>query len=1164
MTGPTLTALILAQARNRPDAPAVQQWDRRLPYRDLVTRAAALAARLCRDGAGPEDRVGICTRRTPDSVVAVLGVLLSGAAYVPLDLAHPRRRSLDTIADAGIRLVVADTAGTGLLGDSGARYVPVPDLADAAPVDLATVPAGPARPANVAHVLYTSGSTGRPKGVLNTHANIVAFALGCREWTGGVGPEMRSFGIASLTFDAATVDLLVPLTAGGSVQLVGDDDRADPVRLQRFAASHRVTWGLITPAVLPLLDPDGLPDLAVVMSGGDVVPPEQVERWSRGGRRFFDIYGPTEATVGQVAKQVSGHWQEPLPIGQPLPGQRVYVCDERGQLVGEEVDGELYLGGAGLARGYLHRPGLTAWRFVPDPFSGEPGARLYRTGDIVRRRADGDLMYVGRRDGQVKVRGQRIELGEIEAVLRGHPAVADAAVVATPGPEGPQLVAFVAPDRAPEADTLRAATAERLTAAMVPRWFHRLAALPLAPSGKVDRARLRTLAAELAAANGEGAGGEGAGGEGAGGEDLRTVWRQVLGGAAPGDDQDFFAAGGSSIAAMRLVAAVRATLRRDISVEDVFHGRTLGGLSRRVRTAAPLDAPELTCGNPPALTAVQRRMWFLDKLAPRLAAYNIVFAERLRGRLDLVVLRRALAVLAERQSVLRWRIPDRDGEPYAACDPPGPVPLPVIDLDPADLPAALASVASSGFDLPRGPLWTAQVYCLGTDDYVLVLAFHHAIMDGWSQAQLYADLSRAYRAVQADPESTLPALPAGYADYVAWLDARDGRAGDADRRWWAGYLTGVPAVLDLPRDRPRPPVQTYAGRLASVPLGPRLDSALRRLAGHTGATAPQVVLAGLAQALRRLTGQADLVIGVVTADRWLAAMQHVVGMFVDVVPVRLRVDDDAGFQDAVRRCRDDYLAATAHPAATLEQLVGDLGLPRDASRAPLVQVLFNAYDFPDATLDLPEVAAAAVPVPPPGSPFDLTVYLLERDGQLALDLLYNRDLYDHDRIVRFGGDLVTLLGELVDHPDRPAGQAVTTFRTDGVTTTAAVPPAPTPAGVAAAAPGATPPRAQAGDDPATATERLVADVWRSVLGVDAVRATDNFFDVGGHSLALVTVQQRLADLLGRELPVVTLFHYPSVRALAAHLDGDTDRPELSRAAQVAAARRARTRRRRPT
>ncbi|MFC0032419.1 non-ribosomal peptide synthetase [Micromonospora chaiyaphumensis] len=1137
----TLADLIAAQAARTPDAVAVRQWDTRLTYRQLVDRAAGVAAALRERGTVPGDRVGVCGARTPDLVVTVVGVLLAGAAYVPLEPGGPRERLREIARDAGVRLVVGDAAAAEFGDEPGVEAVGLPGPAPLAPC--------PARPGDPAYVLFTSGSTGRPKGVLTTHRNAVEFVTGVVTLT-GADASVRSLGIASLGFDAATMDLFVPLLLGGAVQLLGADDRADPVRLARFIAAHEVTWGFITPTVLALLDPAELPSWRVLLCGGEAVPAELVARWAP-GRRFLNGYGPTETTVLAVSGDLTAADTDPVPIGRPLPNQRAYVVDDDLRPVPPGETGELLIGGPGLADGYLNRPGLTAERFVPDPFGDRPGERLYRTGDLVRQAPDGRIVYLGRADRQVKVRGQRIELGEVEAVLAGHPGVDRVAVEAVPGPAGTELVAFLTPADAPGDEALRAYAGARLTTAMLPARTVRLAALPVSPvSGKLDRPALRALAAAAPEVAEEIDGGDPV--EAA----VRRLWTRLLG-ATPGPDSDFLAAGGNSIAAMRLVAALRAELGRRVDTRVLFTERTFAALVDRVRAAGPAEGDGLTTGNPPTLSPPQRRLWFMDQLAPSSAPYNIAVAHRVRGPLDTTALGAALRAVAERHDVLRWRIPQTGGVPYAVREEPTEVAVPVVDLTgAADAEAELATMLAAGaghaFDLATGPPWQVTVYRLAADTHVLALTVHHAVFDGWSEALLYDELAGAYaRALAGEPPAG-PPLPATYADYAVWRAERDGRRGAADLAWWTDHLAGAPTVLDLPRDRPRPAVQTYAGVEAAARLTEAADRAVRDLAARRGTTVAAVLLAGFGELLRRLTGGDDHVLGAIVADRRLAAFDDVIGFFIDTVPVRVRTGG-ASFAELVDRCAAELHAVTEHPGAPLERIVEALGVGRDTSRAPLVQVLFNVLNFVPPRLALTGLTVEPVRVPKPGSPFDITVYVVERDGRAGVEVVHNPDLFDAARIEALLADLADLVGALAADPDAAADQLAPELPRPSVRVAALG--AMT---VAAAEPARAP--LPTGPDALTATEELIAGIWREVLGRDRVGVADNFFDIGGHSMALAAVHARLTEATGRSLTMLDLFRHPTVRALAASLDGAADRPELARAALRAAARRGRARR----
>ncbi|TQJ01802.1 non-ribosomal peptide synthetase [Amycolatopsis cihanbeyliensis] len=1157
--GTTVAELIRTRIDHTPEAVAVRQWDSGLSYAELGRTANALAARLAELGVGPETRVGIAHGRSPELVPAVLGVLLAGGAYLPLDPGQPRQRLLDMLTDAGAELVLADAEGEAALAGAGCRVLRVPEP------PRAPVPAHPcpATPDNAAYVLYTSGSTGRPKGVVVPHRSVVSLATAFGPAT-GAGAGSVTLAFAAISFDVSVSDLLVPLACGGSVALAGERERADVARLQRFAQTHVPTRGSIPVALLPLLDPARLPSLRTLLTGSEAPGPEQVRRWAGPAgerpRRFLNLYGPTETCVQVTAFSAEGSWDRPLPIGRPLPNHRVYVVDERLRPVPIGGAGELLVGGAGLARGYLGQPGLTASRFVPDPVGGAPGERVYRTGDLVRWEPDGTLLFLGRADRQVKIRGQRVEIGEVEAVLRAHEATGHCVVDTVPGPRGPELVAFVTPapgTSTPGADLLRRHCSLRLPAAMVPR-IRIVPGLPLTDSGKVDLARLHRMPAGRDASRPGRAPGtpiERA---------VATHWRAVLGGdGEPGLDDDFFACGGHSVTAMRLVAVLRTELRGDVAVEDVLAGRTLAGIAERVAAAPEITGTDGWYGTPPRLSPAQRRLWLLDRYAPDATAYNIAMAERLHGPLDLAALRTALRAVAARQEVLRWRIPDAGGVPYAAVDPPGEVPLAVADLSrlperalDTALADRLAAAARVPFDLARGPLWRAQLYLLGAREHVLAITAHHTVFDGWSQDLVYRDLAAAYAQACEQGTALLDPLPAGFADYVAWRAERQRRRATADLAWWVEHLRDVPTTLDVPADRPRPVEQTFRGAAAHRRLDERTSAAISGLGRDLGATASAVLMAALGLVLRRVTGLRDFVVGTPAVDRRHADFQDMVGFFVEIIPLRVRVSEETPFSAQVIAMRDELLDTLAHPEVSLEEIVGALGAGGAADRNPVAQVMFNMFNFTAPALRLPGLRAEPVPVGVPGSPFDLTVYGQERDGRIGIDLVYNPDLFDADRMEALLDGYLDVLRALVSTPDATLGSVELPGERRLATPGAGAARAPL-AAADAPAPGG-------GTTPETGTERAIAEVWCAVLGLPAVGATESFFEVGGTSMAAAEVQDRLRDRLRVPVRLVEMFRFPTVRALAAHVDGaggTTGSAALDRAARRTAARRTRVRHR---
>ncbi len=1004
MTEVLLFDHLVAQAAKNPDAIAIRQWDETITYRELIDRASALAIELQKLGVGPETRVGLCGRREPGTLVGLFGIMLAGGAYVPLDLSHPAARRDFVITDAGITIAVVDDAGATALDGTGVRLVREPGHTTGA-----MPPPNKATGAHAAYVLYTSGSTGTPKGVVVSHLNTVSFITATAQQF-ALDETTVSIGFQSLGFDVSTFDIFCPLIVGGRVAFFGDNDRIDPARLQHFLEEHRVTWGWLPPAILPLVDPDRLPCLRDIFAGGEPPGAEQVARWSTRERRFHNWYGPTEATVCVVGADLEGVWEQALPIGYPLKGCLAYILDSDLNLCADGVAGELCIGGVQVARGYVNRPALTADRFVPDPFSGVPGARLYRTGDLVVQDPVHGIRYLGRLDRQVKISGQRVELGEVETVLRSHPQVAQAITDVEPG-RG-ELVAYLAPSDAPDLAALREYCAHRLPSYMIPTRVVVLDMLPVNASGKVDVKALRAMNTPAAAD------------EAAEHSPVGALWSRILGTPMPSPGDDFFVSGGQSILAMRLVAAIRADLGRAVTVEDVFEGRTLAGLTARVE-AAPVTGVKVKSGQRPALSPAQRRVWFVDRLVQDSAAYNIAMAERLHGPLDYDAFTAAFRAVLTRHDVLRWRFPDTDGTPFVVVDPvPDDAGLTITDLgQPEKLAEILERQANQRFDLARDRLWRVELIRLGETEHVLALTVHHNVFDGWSQEVLYQDLAVAYAQAIAGAEPVLEPLPASYADYASWLRERDEQQSGQDLTWWTDRLAGVPTVLDLPRDHARPPVQTFRGASASAQIQPEVATALHALAGKLNTTAYVVLLAAFAQLTRRLTGQRDVIIGAPVADRGHPDFEPMVGFCVNTVPIRLTVNDDNDFGEHVRACGDAVTSALARSDTPLERIVATLGAERDLSRNPLIQVLFNMYNFAQPKLTLPGITARPERPGLPGSLFDFTLYVSEDADGYGLQAVYNPDLFTAARVEAMLSGYTHVLRELVDDPARPAGAA---------------------------------------------------------------------------------------------------------------------------------------------
>ncbi len=1016
-------ARIAAWAAATPEAIAVLPAEDGLPgltYRELVERARRLAGHLRSRGVGLDVRVGVYAERSPETLIGMLAVLMAGGAFLPLDPAHPAERLAMTLEDSGVPVLLARSALAATLPTGEAELVPLETETAVVPEALEEVD-----PDDLAYVIYTSGSTGRPKGVLIQHRGFL-WAVEALAERSGIGPGSRVLQFASASFDASVWEIWSALIRGATLVFARAEDLLPGPSLLATLRRRGITNVFLTPTALAAM-PEGasreLSDLRGLVVGGEAFPPDLVARWAP-GRRLWNAYGPTEASICVSMARLGEDGQ--VPIGRPVGDSRFLVLGRHFELVPAGVPGELYLGGAGLARGYLGKPDLTAGAFLPDPFSAVPGARLYRTGDLVRFRPDGQLEFLGRADRQVKVRGFRIEPGEVEAQIAEHPGVREAVVVpyeAAPGDL--RLAAYVAGagPAVPSAHDLRAFLRARLPEHMVPSFFAFLPALPLTPGGKVDRRALPPPAAEEPA--------PGPAGPRTPAEELLAgIWEEVLGRTEIGIADDFFDLGGHSLLVGQVLARVRTAFGVDLPVRAAFEARTLAALARgieeRLRELSAGIAPRppltrISRAEPLPLSFAQQRLWFLDRLDPDSAVYNLPVAFHLAGALDPGALERSLEEVFRRHEALRTTFAEGPNGTHQVVADFAPVGLPRVDL--SGLPAAAARAEASRqavgearrpFDLGRGPVARALLLQLGEQEHQLIFCCHHVAFDGWSIGVLQRELGALYSAFDAGRPSPLSELAFQYADFAVWQ--RRWLAGEtlaAQLTYWRERLAGSPAALELPADRPRPPVQSFRGATLAVPLPTGLAAGLRGLSRSEGSTLFMTALAAFSGLLSRLTGQADLSLGSPVANRTEAGIEGLIGFFVNTLVLRFDFAGDPSFRDLLGRVRESALSAYAYQDLPFERLVEELQPERDPSRSPLFQVVFSLDPVQGGEL-APGLGYELLEIDTGTAKFDLTLFLKQEAEGLSAVLEYATDLFDAPTVLRLSRSFLCLLSGLVE------------------------------------------------------------------------------------------------------------------------------------------------------
>ena len=1007
---------IAAQAEATPDALAVQAGDASWSYAQLNQHANRLAHRLLALGVGPGQRVGLASRRGPQLIVSLLAVLKSGAAYVPLDPEYPAERLAYMLADSRLDVLLSET---GLLADlplpRGLTRMDFSASGDELTGYPTTNPPNHAAAADLAYVIYTSGSTGQPKGVAIDHAALGQFCDSATLYS-RLSAEDRVLQFATFSFDGFVEQCFPPLCAGAALIMRGDE-LWDAGQLAQEIVEQGVTLADLPAAYWYLLAQEcaehrrSLGKLRQVHVGGEAMSVEGVRAWYAAGLgnvRLVNTYGPTEATVVSSVHEcqlADANDAYGVPIGQAIAGRGLYVLDSGFELLATDGVGELCIGAeVGLAQRYFDRPALTAERFLPDPFSAMPGARLYRSGDLARYNPAGALEYVGRIDHQVKIRGLRIEMGEIEASLQALPNVREAAVLAQPSATGVQLVAYVVPaeGQALEAQVLAARLRQTLPDYMVPGHWVVLDALPLNHNGKLDRRALPTPDLNQASAAYVAP-------QSPLQIELAAIWQAVLQVEQVGLEDHFFERGGHSLLATQVISRVRHDLKLEVPLRALFEQPTLAAFAAACAGVQADTAPVMQAvgrEQPLALSFAQERQWFLWQLDPTSAAYHVPTALHLRGELDIAALERAVEALVQRHEPLRTTFVEAGEHTVQVIHPGLAVPVEQQEVDAGAIEQAVTEEIQRPFDLRNGPLMRVKLLIVAPDHHVLVITQHHIISDGWSMQVMIDEWVALYQG-----DAGLPALPIQYADYAQWQ--RDWMAAGEQQRqldYWCARLGREHSLLDLPLDYPRPAVQSHRGARRQIHLERALLTELKTLAQRQDVTLFMLLLASFQTLLHRYSGQAQVRVGVPVANRNRFETERLLGFFVNTQVLQADVHGQMPFDQLLAQVKQHALEAQAHQDLPFEQLVQVLQPERSLSHNPLFQVMFNHQDsLRSAPVQLPGLALQPVDWAGHSTQFDLNLETEESVDGLWASLTYATDLFDAATVERLAEHWQNLL-----------------------------------------------------------------------------------------------------------------------------------------------------------
>ncbi|HEY6350740.1 MAG TPA: amino acid adenylation domain-containing protein, partial [Candidatus Angelobacter sp.] len=1032
--------LFEAQVDRSPTATAIMFEDQQLSYHDLNERANQLAHYLRELGVGPEIPVGLCVERSLEMAVGLLGILKSGGTYVPLDPDYPADRLAFMLKDARSPVLITQGYLGQRMTEAAAHIVNIDDWAEIAKSSR-TNPPVINNVENAAYVIYTSGSTGRPKGVVASHRGLANTLMhGLKAFAISSHDVMAA--LASFAFDISLLEMMTAWLGGGATLIVTRMDVRDVDllldRLKPVTVLHTVPslMGQMIKVIKESAPGKSPVNLRSLLIGGDQVSADLLAEM----HELFPhcevrvLYGPTEATIICANQEMAaGTRVHHSPIGRPITNMQLYLLDGTMRPVPIGVTGELYIAGAGLARGYLRRADLTTERFVPNPFARRAGERLYRTGDLGRWREDGTIEFIGRADQQVKIRGHRIELGEIECALREHAQVSDAVVISRKDHTGQNyLAAYIvgaAKEEYPGAAKLRAHVQQRLPEYMVPSVFVEMKSLPLTPTGKLDR---RALPAP------EMTGGEtGTAARTPVEEILCGMWAKLLGRAQVGVEDNFFELGGHSLLATQVTSRARQLFGVEMKLQDLFEQPTVAHLARIVEAAQKTGAlhkaqPLVSVGRDGILplSFAQQRLWFMDQLEPGSIAYTMPLAVRLVGHLRIDALGRALSEIVRRHEVLRTHFVVVDGHPVqkiekfdAGADGHSLMHVDLSGLTEAEREDAMrrhTAEVMKPFDLSRGPLMRVRVLTLGVNDHALLLTMHHIIGDGWSLSVFMSEIAVLYEAFVQGQESPLPELEIQYADYASWQRAYlQGEVLERQLDYWRKQLANVP-VLDLPTDRARPAVPSHKGAYVLLNLPPELLERLKKLSRQEGTTLFMVLLAAFQLLLARYSGQEDIPVGTDVANRTRTEVESLIGFFVNQLVLRVNTSKRLTVRKLLAHVRQVCLGAYAHQDLPFERLVQEMNPERSLSHTPLFQVKVLLQNMPSSPRPFAGVEMKSLDLVGGVSQFDLLLSLQEAGDVMVGHCTYATDLFDEHTVLRIIGHWTRLLEEIAADPKRAA------------------------------------------------------------------------------------------------------------------------------------------------